>query len=148
MAEAKFLIEPAQPADRAAVLDLLGHCGLPTDGLADHWAAVLVARDGEQVAGCAGLELYGQYALLRSVAVAPAYRGCGLGRQLTGQALQMARGRGVRQVYLLTETAADYFPRFGFQPVDRTAVPEAVRQSVEFTSACPQSAQAMALVLV
>ena len=42
-------------------------------------------------------------------------------------------------VYLLTETASGFFPRFGFHPTHRAAVDLAVQQSVEFTSACPAS---------
>ena len=37
--------------------------------------------------------------------------------------------------------------RFGFQLVDREAVPATVKGSIEFTSACPDSALAMALNL-
>lgn len=51
------------------------------------------------------------------------------------------------QVYLLTETAAEFFSRFGLSVVDRTQVPPAVSRSVEFTSACPENALAMVLRL-
>jgi amino-acid N-acetyltransferase len=52
---------------------------------------------------------------------------------------------GLRELYLLTETAAEYFPRFGFRPIAREAVSPAIHGSVEWTSACPVSAQAMVL---
>ncbi len=140
-------IEPAAPADLPAVLDLLSASGLPHDGLAAHFAAALVAHDGDALAGSAALELYGEAALLRSVAVAPALRGQGLGHKLTASALQLARERGVRRVYLLTTTAAGYFPRFGFAPVTRADVDPAVRVSAEFSGACPESAAVLALSL-
>lgn len=82
-------------------------------------------------------------ALLRSVAVDATRRGEGFGHQLTQAALDLARARGLSQVYLLTTTAADFFPRFGFRVVARSEVDPAVRQSVEFTTACPASAVAM-----
>jgi amino-acid N-acetyltransferase len=63
-------------------------------------------------------------------------------RQSQGR-IGQAQVHGVRRVFLLTETAADFFPRFGFRPVARTAVPAAVQQSVEFSSACPASALVM-----
>jgi amino-acid N-acetyltransferase len=103
----------------------------------------VLALDADQVVGSGALELYGDAALLRSVAVAPEQRGQGLGQQLTQAALDLARQHGVRQVYLLTETAADFFPRFGFRPIARADVTPAVQRSVEFTSACPQSALVM-----
>lgn len=140
-------IERAAPAQVGDVLALLAQSGLPTDGLADHWPATLVALQAGCVVGSAALELYGAAALLRSVAVAQSLRGQGIGRQLTAAALDLARTHGVRQVYLLTETAPAFFAGLGFRPVSRAAVAPAVQQSMEFVSACPQSAQAMLLDL-
>jgi amino-acid N-acetyltransferase len=142
-----WTIEAATAADLPAILALLARSGLPEAGLADHLATALVARAGGAIAGSAALEVYGEAALLRSVAVDAAWRGQGLGQALTRAALDLARRRGVVTVYLLTETAAGFFPRFGFRPVPRAAVAPAVQQSVEFTSACPASAQALALRL-
>ena len=50
-------------------------------------------------------------------------------------------------VYLLTETANGFFPRFGFHPTQRAAVDSAVQQLVEFTSACPASAHVLVATL-
>lgn len=140
-------IERAAPSDLPAVLALLTASGLPHDGLAEHFGAALVARDGDRVVGSAALELYGESALLRSVAVAEGQRGQGLGRALTEAALALARARGVRRVYLLTTTAAGYFPALGFAPVPRAEVDPAVQTSAEFTGACPASAAVLALSL-
>lgn len=140
-------ISVADKGDMPAILALLEGSGLPQDGLADHVATTLAARIGDRVVGSAALELYGAAALLRSVAVDRSLRGQGLGQQLTRAALDLARQRGVKQLYLLTETAGGFFPRFGFRPLARSAVDPAVRQSVEFTSACPVSAQVLALSL-
>lgn len=141
---ATIQIAPAAPADLPAVLALLAESGLPHDGLAEQFGAALVARDGERVVGSAALELYGQAGLLRSVAVAPELRGQGLGRALTLAALELARERGVHQLYLLTTTAEGYFPAFGFAPVSRAEVDSGVRASAEFTGACPDSATVLA----
>ena len=102
-----------------------------------------MARAGSRVVGTAAPELLGDTALLRSVAVEAALRGQGIGHQLTHAALDLARALGIREVYLLTETAAAFFPRFGFQPIARARVAPAVQQSVEFVSACPASALVM-----
>jgi amino-acid N-acetyltransferase len=138
-------IEPATAADLEVVLSLLRQNGLPPDGLSDHVASLLVMRQEGRIIGSAALELYDRNALLRSVVVDSACRAGGLGRCLTEAALALAQAHGVRAVYLLTETAADYFPRFGFRQVTRTAVPAAVQQSAEFRGACPDSALAMVL---
>lgn len=130
----------ARPDQLPAILELLARSELPPDGLGDHLATTLLACDAAAIVGSAALELYGTDALLRSVAVDAAYRGQGLGMRLTAAALDLARRRGVCAAYLLTETAGGFFPRFGFVAVGRAAVPAAVLQSVEFTTACPVSA--------
>jgi amino-acid N-acetyltransferase len=138
-------IGPAVPTDLPAILDLIDRSKLPHAGLDQHVVSTLVARDGDRIVGTAALELYGGSALLRSVAVAAELRGQGLGQALTRAALELARSRGVRTVYLLTETAAQFFPKFGFRPVSRAAVDTHVLGSTEFTTACPASALVMAL---
>jgi amino-acid N-acetyltransferase len=142
-----LLIDTARDSELSAVLALLERAGLPPDGLSDHLATTLVARDANGIVGSAALELYGDTALLRSVAVDESWRGQGLGHRLTHAALDLARQHGVATVYLLTETATNFFPRFGFQPIARSAVALAVQQSVEFTRACPVSAVVLVLNL-
>ncbi|MGH9369452.1 MAG: arsenic resistance N-acetyltransferase ArsN2 [Thermoanaerobaculia bacterium] len=125
------------------LLALLEHCRLPEAGVREHLSGALVAREGGRLVGSAVLEIYADGALLRSVAVEADRRGRGLGIRLTEAALDLARRRGARRVFLLTETAAEFFPRFGFRAIPRTEVPESVRASLEFTTACPQSALVM-----
>jgi amino-acid N-acetyltransferase len=132
-----------EPGEEAALLSLLERCGLPQDGARDHFARALVARQGGRIVGSAVVELYPEGALLRSLAVEDERRGQGLGVRLTERALELAREHGARRVYLLTETAADFFPRFGFHAIARADVPVSVQASVEFTTACPQSALVM-----
>ena len=133
----------ARGEDLPAVLTLLEENELPREGLSKHSATVLTLREGERIVGSAALELYGASVLLRSVAVADRRRGEGLGGWLTREALELARRCGAERAYLLTETADGFFGRFGFRPVSRSEVPESVRRSAEFVSACPRSARAM-----
>lgn len=140
-------IEPARPDQLAAIVALLSASGLPPEGLAEHLECALVARDGAAVVGSAALECYGAAALLRSVAVAPAYRGQGLGQALVGATLELARRRGVQSLVLLTTSAPAFFPRFGFRPASRAEVPQALLQSAEFTHLCPASATVMQVLL-
>lgn len=136
-------VEPAARGDLPEILALLEANGLPPDGLEDHLGSAIVAREAGRVVGSAAVGLYGSRALLRSVAVNEVYRGGGLGQYLTRQALELARERGISEALLLTETADEFFLRFGFEPVERSTVPEDVRGSVEFVSACPESARTM-----
>lgn len=140
----KVEIERARAEDADDVLRLVEANRLTTDGLLDHLASILVARlERRRIVGTAALELYADGALLRSVAVSADVRGCGLGTSLTQSALRMANDLGACDVYLLTFTAEQYFQRFGFQSLDRGEVPPSVRESVQFTHACPSNAVVM-----
>ena len=136
-------IERATASDTEALLALMKDNGLPTDGLADHVATTVVAREDGRLVGSAGLEVYADGALLRSVAVAQDLRSTGLGHRLTDAALALAREQGIGTLFLLTTTAEDYFPKFGFERITRADVPPGVQQSIEFRSACPASAVVM-----
>ena len=139
-------IEPATMTELSTITGLLDALALPTDGVADQFPrAFVVAKDAEGVlVGCAGLETYAGSGLLRSVAVRPSMQRSGLGRILVEERLESARRAGLEAVYLLTTTAADYFPRLGFALVDLSAVPAALAASREFVTICPASAKCFA----
>jgi len=136
-------IDRARPDEADAVERLLAENHLPLEGLRDHLTTAVVARQGGRVVGSAALEVYRDGALLRSVAVTPGLQGTGLGRQLTNAAIQLARELRAPAVYLLTTTAERYFPKFGFERIERSDVPLTVQSSIEFRSACPSTAIVM-----
>lgn len=140
-------IRPARPEDLAAVLGLVEHAELPTAGVAQWLMHFLVAERDGMLVGAAGLELYGEYALLRSVVVQSGIRGAGTGAALVEHALDAARLAGVREVILLTTTAEQWFPRFGFRRIERVDVPAAVAESEELRGACPATAAVFTRVL-
>jgi amino-acid N-acetyltransferase len=140
-------IEHGGREDLAHVIALLERHGLPLDGAAGMEDALVVARRDGEIAGAAGLEVYADGALLRSVVVDASAQGQGLGQRLTEAALALARVRGVSAVFLLTTTAEGFFSRLGFERVARADVPASVQQSVEFQSACPASATVMRTLL-
>jgi len=140
-------IEPARESDFEAVAALVEASRLPTTGLRESLSHAVVARQNGAVVGCAALEPYRGGVLLRSVAVAESLRGQGLGERLTRAALDLARQEHAPAAFLLTTTAAQFFPRFGFKSITRAEVPDDVRQSVQFVSACCASAVVMRLDL-
>ena len=137
-----MLIDAAHERDVPAVRRLLAAQSLPLDGVDQHLAMV-VAKDGDMLLGAAAVELYAGGALLRSVVVDPDARGRGLGYRLTEAALRVAKERGADTAFLLTTTAATFFPKLGFERIARDDVPASVQASIEFTSACPASAVVM-----
>jgi len=140
-------VEPATADDLESVRALLRAASLPVGGVDGPRVRLWVARDGGRIVGSAALEIHGDAAVLRSVCVDAAGRGTGLGVRLVRFCIESARTHGLVALYLLTETAAEWFPRFGFVCSDRDDVPEAVARSVEYASLCPSSAVSMKLEL-
>ena len=134
-------------SDLPEILTLLEASSLPIAGIREHLGSALGARENGKLVGCAAVEIYGSAGLLRSVAVSAERRGEGLGQRLTEAALELARKRGVRDIYLLTTTASHFFPRFGFTAIPRAELDPALQQSEELRGACPASALAMRAVL-
>jgi amino-acid N-acetyltransferase len=144
-------IRSAVPSDLPAIERLLTDSDLPTAGvgeiIAAHARDFFVAETGDEgekgIVGVAGLEVCCNNALLRSVAVRPEWRRHAVGRDLVRRIVRDAEGRGLHALYLLTTTAEQYFPRFGFERVERQDVAPEIAETVEFKSACPASAVAM-----
>jgi amino-acid N-acetyltransferase len=137
-----MIIRDATAQDWPAVEALLTACDLPLAGAREHFADFIVCEDGGLV-GCAGAEVAGDAALLRSVAVGERARGSGVGDRLTRMMLARLKARGVRTIALLTTTAETYFGARGFTVVSRDALPRALSGSAELTGACPATAVAM-----
>lgn len=139
---------PARAGELPALRALLAACDLPLAGVDEALGGFVVARDATgALVGCAALERYGRSGLLRSVAVADAWRGQGVAGTLTTRLLDEARAAGLTDITLLTTTAADYFTRHGFAEIPREATPDPVRAAVEFREACPDTATVMTLAL-
>ena len=128
---------------REGIVALLSSAKLPVDDLPGTLENFLIALQNDEVIGVAGLEIYADYGLLRSLAVSPDFRGRGLAGQLILQIESLANLKGLKTIYLLTETAPAYFKQKGYENITRTEVPVEVQQSSEFSHVCPQSAIVM-----
>jgi amino-acid N-acetyltransferase len=130
-----------------AFRSLLKASGLPADDL-DFKRDLLVGYyEGDELVGTGGLEIYGPYALLRSLSVKMGIRGKAVGSTITEFLLAEAKKRKLKGIYLLTMTAHGFFQKKGFVDVSRDAVPEEVKRSEEFEKLCPDSAAVMTLAL-
>jgi amino-acid N-acetyltransferase len=137
------MLRPARVDDLAAVERLLVASGLPLDGVVDALATFTIAESGVNIVGTAGMEVRGDVALVRSVAVDAAWRSRGLGRALVHHVIADASSRGIRALFLLTTTAERYFSSFGFRKIARDEVPSPLCATAEFQGACPDSATVM-----
>lgn len=144
----KTRIERAAAEDLPFVLALVEECGLPVEGVGEHFAHFFVARLGRKRIGCVGMEVYGDHVLLRSLAVARRARNAGVGEALLSRALEEARNAGGRTAWGLTTFGKrGLFDRFGFRVVPRSGAPPALAPSVQFRGVCPESAVLISLAL-
>lgn len=121
---------------------------LPADDLQLKNSLLLTYYNADEaLVGSGGLEFYGDKALLRSLAISPELRGQQLGKQVVHDLLQQARVAGMKEVYLLTQTAFYFFQKLGFNEVQRDLVPAEIKASSEFSQVCPSTAQVMKLLL-
>lgn len=108
---------------------------------------LLGIRRGGRLVGVVGVEVYGDVGMLRSLAVEPASRNTGLGVSLVSNAETWAAARGVKTLYLLTATAAQFFARLGYRAVPRSEAPAAIAATAQFSGLCPASSTFMGKVL-
>lgn len=140
-------ITKATESQRESIISLLQTEKLPVDDLPASLNNFLVAMDNNTVVGAIGLELYGDCGLLRSMVVAKDHRNKNIASQLVQRLEDYATTVGIECVYLLTETAPQYFERKGYQRITRDEVPKELQASSEFSHVCPVSAIVMKKIL-
>ena len=137
-------LRQAVPGDWDAVQDLLLAAELPVDDLdPQRLGGFLIAEDGNATVGLIGLEVLGALGLLRSLVVARNARNTGLGGKLVGALESAALAAGITELWLLTIDAERFFQRHDFEIIDRTAAPDEIRQTDEFSALCPGTAHLM-----
>ena len=135
-------ITEAEPY-KEGVIKLLAAEKLPVDDLPSELVDFFVVVENDSVTGVAGLEIYGDFGLLRSVAVERSARGLGISAALLDKIETVAFHKGLQAILLLTETAAGYFAKKGYVQIARMDIPADIKASSQFNHVCPQSAIAM-----
>ena len=137
--------------DVKTIQALLKSNDLPSEDCGDHLSNFIGIAQGDQInkqiIAVAGYERIAQFALLRSVAVDSQFRRQGLAASLIENRLDQLRLLKVAAVYILTETAEQYFGPLGFERVDRDRLPSEIQSTQQCQTLCPASAIAMRLVL-
>jgi len=83
----------------------------------------IVAEADDTVVGCCALEIiWSDLAEIKSLAVAPAQKGQGVGRSLVSAAVDAASRLGVPRVFALT-LEPEFFKRVGFSLIEREDLP-------------------------
>ncbi|ELZ22816.1 N-acetyltransferase GCN5 [Haloterrigena salina JCM 13891] len=140
MSSVTVVLRRADESDLPYVERLLSDEGLPSADVRSSPARFYVGYDGDERIGVGGLERYGTDGLLRSVVVERSARADGYGTALCAALERRARADGVETLYLLTTTAAEFFAERGYEYVERTDAPSAIRETTEFDELCPASA--------
>ncbi|MFX0062454.1 MAG: arsenic resistance N-acetyltransferase ArsN2 [Candidatus Hermodarchaeota archaeon] len=122
---------------------VLNSLQLPLDGVKDQFENFLLLLLNQELIGLIGLEIHGSIGLLRSLAVKTEYQGNKLGSLLTDRIIEKCKKLGIQSIYLLTETAKEFFLKKGFTVLKRDEAPLILHQAKEFAYACPESATLM-----
>ncbi|TDR93072.1 arsenate reductase (glutaredoxin) [Enterovirga rhinocerotis] len=120
--------------------DALVNANLPVDDIEESSRTFFRFQllDG-LVVGYGGYEIHGRDALLRSVCRTE-WSAKGIGPSLVQLLLSRAFDDGARRAFVLTEGAAPFFRKIGFNDVDRATAPEAIRSTRQALELCPASA--------
>lgn len=140
-------INQANSKNREAIVSLLQSASLPVEDLPQELQHFFIATDNRYVIGAIGLETYERNGLLRSLVVKPEYRKMKIAAGLINELEKLARTLGLQNIYLLTETAQNYFSMKGYETIGRDDAPESLKQSTEFSHVCPSSAILMKKML-
>ena len=138
----------ASPHQRDAIMALLQSQNLPSKDLPQSLQDFYVVLEEEKLVGLIGMERYGLFGLLRSMVVHPLYRNRRIAEGLVALLEERAAASGIQAMYLLTETAENYFGRKGYTNVSREEVPADLKGSSEFSHVCPVSATVMKKELI
>ena len=142
-----ILISNSKPEDIQPILDLLKRENLPVKGVEKYLGNFLSLYSNELLIGTVGLEIYGNKALLRSLAVDKLHQNKGYGKKLCYEIIEKARLENITELYLLTTTAPKFFESIGFVRIPRDSADENVKTSEEFRSLCPSTAVCMMLII-
>jgi arsenate reductase len=136
-----LLVDTPIAGGDTALAAALQEAGLPTDDLTEPGRSFFsyATVSGERV-GYGGFERMGRDVLVRSLVVLPHARQRGVGGGILALLLRRAFDEGGRDAWLLTTTAAPFFERAGFKPVERSSAPASVLVTRQAASLCPASA--------
>lgn len=144
LAVSGMVARPLRAGELAVMAQALAKAGLAVDDVPAPGRYFWRFETAEQMPlGYGGLEPYGPDVLVRSVLTLPPLRRRGVGTAIVAALESEARVLKGRTAWLITTEAQNFFMRAGYAPVERAAVPPAIRASAQFSTLCPDSATVM-----
>jgi len=142
------IFKKALASERVEVLSLLEKANLPINDI-DGNVELFCLETDDGIIGTAGLETKGAIGLLRSISISDLQKGKGCGVAIIQHLENYAKSQHLKELYLLTTTAKEFFERkCNYEVVERTDVPVEIQSSQQFSSVCPSSAVVMRKTLV
>ncbi|MDH3267982.1 MAG: arsenic resistance N-acetyltransferase ArsN2 [Ignavibacteria bacterium] len=139
----QIIIREAIVDDFEAIKSLLNSASLPSVDIKKHLINFYVLENEENIIGTIGMEFYGDTALLRSFVVKKKCQKKGYGHILYQALISRAMKMNVKNIYLLTETADEFFSKKGFKKLVRELVPHPIKQTNEYSTLCPSDSICM-----
>ena len=115
---------------------LLLTVNLPIEGVKESFSNFFIAQKKNMIIGCAGIEIYEEVGLLRSVAIIPSSQKQGIGQMMVNKIEEFAIEEGIKNLYLLTDTAEQFFLRLNYKKIARERTDSRIKQTIEFTTIC------------
>jgi amino-acid N-acetyltransferase len=144
----QMIFTELKPEEFDSTFNLLKESKLDVLGLKQANIRLFRLEENGEAIGVGGLEVFDSQALLRSVAVKKDLQGKGLGKVLVGQIENAAKESGISALYLLTNTAPEFFKSIGYQQIDRDDFAGPLKQTAQFAGLCPISAIGMTKVIL
>lgn len=112
-----IIIRKAIPSDEQILKSILQNAGLSLSDSNGYPENTMLIETDDSTAGCGGVDIIEDIAILKYIYILPEYRGQGLGDGLTRALINYTDRRNIKKMYLLLEKPMDYFKRFGFKAV-------------------------------
>lgn len=135
-----LIFKKANEPDIPVVENVLMGNNLPYKDIKNINIELFLAYEDNEFIGIVGLEKFSDVALLRSMVIFEAFRGQGYGKTICNKILEIAKTEDIKEVFLLTCTAKDFFQHLGFKKISREEPPYSIRSTTEFMGLCPESA--------
>lgn len=139
----ELVFKKAESSDLDFIKSILNSYELPYEDLETSKVELFLSYKNSAFVGIIGLEIFEDVGLLRSMTIDENFRNKGYGKKVCQKLLDYSVNIGIKELYLLTCTAKDFFKKIGFEIISRDAVPDSIKSTTEFSELCPCSAICM-----
>ncbi|NPD87402.1 MAG: GNAT family N-acetyltransferase [Asgard group archaeon] len=143
MTSLDFKIQKVELDDLNILKEFMKKLNLVYEEIEKHLEDFFIIRVENKTVGCAGIEHYDDVGLLRSVGIDEELQGKGLGKKIVTKMIDYALEKGIVNLYLITNSAEDFFKKFDFTIVSRSEVDSRIQQTYEYTTGCEETASVM-----